>query len=145
MMTTRSAIPALDRVFDEALRTAHRARTPASAFPVYADVREKGDGYTFQIDVPGVTREGLEITLAGHVLSIRGERRFEGGENEKVTCGRPYGAFAVSFAVPDGIDGDTLTADLADGVLTVRIPKEPKAQPRKIAIGSAPDRRGLGS
>jgi len=145
MMTTRSAIPTLDRVFDEALRTAFRPTPTRATFPVYADVREKGDAYTFQLDVPGVKRENLEITLEAHTLTIRGERRFEGGENERVTCGRPYGEFAVSFAVPDGIEGDHLTADLADGVLTINLPKQPKAQPRKIPITVAPDRQSLGT
>ncbi len=144
MMTTWRAIPSLDRVFDEAFRSALRSGADAAAFPVAADISEKSEEYTFQLDVPGVKLEDLEITLENRVLAIRGVRRLERGENEKVTCGRPHGPFAVSYALPEGIEGDNLTADLADGVLTVRVPKQPKAQPRRIPIGSGADRKHLG-
>jgi HSP20 family protein len=90
----------------------------------------------FHCDVPGVKQEDLEVTLENHVLTIKGTRRFDGKESEQVMLGRGYGAFSRSFTLPDALDDDHLTANLADGVLTVRIPKEPKAQPRKIAIGS---------
>jgi HSP20 family protein len=135
MTTTWGAFPVLDRVFDEAVRSSVRGGD-RSAFPIAADLREKSDDYTFQLDVPGVKVEDLEITLTNRVLTIRGERRFEAGHDEKVTRGRPYGQFVVSYALPDSIEGDGLTADLAEGVLSVRVPKQPKAQPRKIPIGS---------
>ena len=144
MMTTWSAIPTLDRVFDAALRSPFRSGSAKATFPVAADIREKNDEYTFQLDVPGVKREDLEITLDNHVLAIQGVRRYERGENEKVTLGRPYGSFAVSYALPDGIEGASLTAELADGVLTVRVPKQPNAQPRRIPVGSGADRNRLG-
>jgi HSP20 family protein len=91
-----------------------------------------------------VKLDDLEITLENRVLAVRGVRRLERDENEKVTGGRPHGPFAVSCALPEGIEGDNLTADLADGVLTVRVPKQPKVQPRRIPIGSGADRKHLG-
>ena len=144
MMTAWTAIPNLDRVFDDALRAAFRNGGSRAAFPVAADIRERNDEYSFQLDVPGVKLDDLEITLENRVLAIRGVRRFERGENEKVTFGRPHGPFAVSYALPEGIEGDNLTADLADGVLTVRVPKQPKVQPRRIPIGSRTEGKHLG-
>ena len=140
MMTTRSAVPTLDRVFDEVVRSAFRGGADTEPFTVGADIRESESEYTFQFDVPGVKVEELEITLTNRVLAVRGARRFEAGENEKVSRGRPHGPFAVSYSLPDSIDGESLTADLADGVLTIRVPKHPKAQPRKIPIGRDADR-----
>ncbi len=145
MMTTMwNVVPALDRAFDEAVRSAFRGGPTTAAFPVAADIREKNDAYTVDLDVPGVKQGDLEITVTNRVLTIKGARRFEAGENEKVTWGRPYGEFAVSYGLPDGIEGDALTADLADGVLTIRVPKLPKAQPRKIPIGSGAEPKHLG-
>jgi HSP20 family protein len=143
-MMTWSSIPTLDRVLDEALRSALRSEGEGAAFPVAADIRERNDGYTFQLDVPGVNRDDLEITLDRRVLTIRGMRRFERGQDEKVTSSRPYGSFVASYALPEGIEGENLTAELADGVLTVRVPKEAKAQARKIPIGSGADPKHLG-
>jgi len=140
MMTTRSTVPTLDRVFDEIVRSAFSGGADPEPFTVGADIREDDSEYTFQFDVPGVKVDDLEITLANRVLAVRGARRFEAGRNEKVARGRPHGPFAVSYSLPDSIDDEKLTADLADGVLTVRVPKHPKAQPRKIPIGRDADR-----
>ena len=63
MMTTWSAIPTLDRVFDEVLRSTSKRGVDTGAFPIAADVHEKSDAYTFQFDVPGVKTEDIEITL----------------------------------------------------------------------------------
>jgi HSP20 family protein len=144
MMTTWGAIPTLDRVFDEAFRSALRTRGDRSTFPVAADISEKKEEYTFQLDVPGVKIDDVEITLENRVLAIKGVRRLERGQNEKVTWGRPHGRFAVSYVLPVGIEGENPTADLADGVLTVRVPKQPKVQPRRIPIGSGADPKHLG-
>jgi HSP20 family protein len=143
MMTTWTAIPTLDRVFDEVLRSALRGGASVTTFPVTVDLLENNDAYTFQIDVPGVKIEDIEVTLEKRVLAVRGERRFVGEENEKVTRGRPHGRFAISYALPDGVDGENLTADLADGVLTIRVPKPLKAQSRRIQVASGAERSQL--
>jgi HSP20 family protein len=140
MMTTRNAVPSLDRVFDEVVRAAFKGESDAVPFTMAVDIRENERGYTFQFDVPGVKADDLEITLANGVLAVRGVRHFASGENEKVARGRPHGPFAASYSLPDGIEGESLTADLADGVLTIQVPKQPKAQPRRIPIGRESDR-----
>ena len=63
---------------------------------------------------------------------------------EQVMLGRPYGSFKRAFTLPDGLDDASPAANLADGVLTIRIPKQPKAKPRKIAIGNEHDSKQLG-
>lgn len=82
-------------------------------------------------------QQDIEITLTNRVLTIKGTRSFEGKNTEQVMLGRSYGAFSRSYTLPEALDEANLTAELADGVLTVRIPKLPKAQPRKIQIGTA--------
>jgi HSP20 family protein len=57
--------------------------------------------------------------------------------------GRAYGSFSRSYTLPDALDDEKLAAQLADGVLTIRIPKLPKAQPRKIQIGGNADAKQL--
>lgn len=88
-------------------------------------------------DVPGVKQEDLNITLAGQVLTINGVRRFHTKQDEQVMLGRSYGSFSRAFTLPDSLDDANLTANLADGILTIRIPKHPKAKPRKIQIGNS--------
>jgi HSP20 family protein len=103
-----------------------------SAFPI--DVRANEDAIVFVADVPGIKQEDLEVTLDDGVLTIKGQRRYEGTGKEKVWLGRSYGAFQRSFTLPETVDPEKLTADLADGVLTVRVAQLPRAKPRRISI-----------
>lgn len=97
----------------------------------------------FVCDVPGVKRENLDVILENQILSIHGSRRFERTDDEQVMLGRAYGSFKRSFTLPDYLDDSKLDAHLADGVLTIRIPKQPKAKPRKVQITLGPDTRQL--
>ncbi|HEY8075558.1 MAG TPA: Hsp20/alpha crystallin family protein [Labilithrix sp.] len=123
-----------------AFGTATNSRT----FDPAIDVRASETEVVFLCDVPGVKQDDLEITLENHVLTIKGTRKFDSRQNEQVMLGRAYGAFSRAFTLPDALDEDNLAANLADGVLTIRIPKHPKAKPRKIAIGGGPDAKQLG-
>jgi HSP20 family protein len=74
------------------------------------------------------------VTVENHVLTLKGTRRFETKEDEQVMLGRAYGSFKRAFTLPYYVDDANLDAHLADGVLTIRIPKHAKAKPRKIQI-----------
>ncbi len=142
MMTAWTAFPMLDRLFDDvmngvagtALGTAEASRSYVPAI----DVRANTDEIVFVCDVPGLKKDDLEITLEADTLTIKGQRRYEGDENDRVWLGRAYGSFERSFTLPDVVDPEHMTADLADGVLTIRVPKKPEAKPRRIEIGRAP-------
>ena len=134
MLTTWDAVSTLDRMLDDVMGSTLGTATSRGTFDLSADVRADDDAVVFDCDVPGVKEEDLEITLEGHVLTIKGVRKYESCENEQVVLGRAYGAFQRSWTLPDALDEEKLTATLADGVLTVRIPKQPKAKPRRISI-----------
>jgi HSP20 family protein len=91
-----------------------------------------------------VKREDIEVTVENGVLSIRGQRQYQGNEKDRVLLGRAYGGVANRFTLPDYVDADRMTADLADGVLTITLPKQPKAKPRRIEIGSGNGHKQLG-
>jgi HSP20 family protein len=102
------------------------------------EVTETKDAYLFRADLPGVKEQDLEISLTGTRLSISGHR-----EQEKHDQGdtfyaseRSYGSFTRSFTLPEGVDGETVSAELKNGVLTLTVPKKPEVQPKKIPIGA---------
>jgi HSP20 family protein len=101
------------------------------------DVKETQDAYVINADLPGVKDEELNVSLNGNLLSISGTREEEHREEGEsyYAMERSHGSFARSFTMPDGVDAESVTADLKQGVLTVRIPKKPEAQPKRIAIG----------
>jgi HSP20 family protein len=136
MLTTWNAVSALD-MLDDVMGAAFGTATSNRTFNPAIDVRASDTEVVLVCDVPGVKQEDLEITLADHVLTIKGTRRFDSRDNEQVMLGREYGSFTRSYTLPDTLDDEKLAAQLADGVLTIQIPKLPKAQPRKIQIGGA--------
>lgn len=137
-MSTAFSFPMLDRLFDDVMTgvagTAFGASPPVRAFSPAFDVRANDEEIVVTADVPGIKQDDLEITLDDGVLTVKGERRYEGNGKDKVWLGRSYGSFSRSFTLPDTVDPDRLTADLADGVLTIRIAQQPKAKPRRITI-----------
>jgi HSP20 family protein len=140
MLTAWNAFPLLDRLFDDVMSGATLgAATTQSTFTPTIDVRLNQDEIVFVCDVPGVQREDLEITLEARVLCIKGQRRYRNDDRDRVLLGRSYGAFAKRFTLPDSADAAHMTADLTDGVLTIKVPKQPQAKPRRIEIGSGKD------
>ena len=137
MLATWNAVSTLDRMFDDVMGSAFGTATSNRTFNPAIDVRASDTEVALVCDVPGVKQEDLEITLANHVLTIKGTRRFDTHENEQEMLGRAYGTFSRSYTLPDALHDEKLAAQLADGVLTIRIPKLPKAQPRKIQVGNA--------
>jgi HSP20 family protein len=137
-MTTAFSFPMLDRLFDDVMTgvagTALGAASPVRSFSPAFDVRANDEEIVFTADVPGIKQDDLEITLDDGVLSVKGQRRYEGNGKDKVWLGRSYGSFTRSFTLPDTVDPDRLSADLADGVLTIRVAQQPKQKPRKITI-----------
>ena len=100
------------------------------------DVKETKDGYVFKADVPGVKENDLEITLTGNRLTIGGKRETETKEKTDTYYAfeRSYGTFTRSFTLPEGADTEHVKAELAQGILTVQLPKLPTAQTRKISL-----------
>jgi HSP20 family protein len=102
------------------------------------DIIENKDSYMFKVDVPGVKKEDLEISVNGNRVQISGKREAtEETRTETVyTYERQYGSFCRGFTLPDGADLDHARSELKDGVLTLVIPKLGGTQAKKIAIAS---------
>ncbi|HEU0087447.1 MAG TPA: Hsp20/alpha crystallin family protein [Pseudonocardiaceae bacterium] len=99
-----------------------------------ADVSETEDSYVVEVEVPGVRREDIAIEAVGNELTITGEFR----EKEKVgwlrSRTRRTGHFEHRTVLPRDVDPEKITAELAQGVLTVTVPKTEAAKPRRIEI-----------
>jgi HSP20 family protein len=100
------------------------------------DVVEESDAYLFSADLPGVPKEGVDITFEDNILTISGsrERREESANGQYRRIERRYGKFTRSFSLPSQVDTAKVEANFKDGVLTVRVPKAETAKARKIKI-----------
>lgn len=102
------------------------------------DIQEFDNRFRLFVDLPGVDPNEVEITLDNGVLTISGERLLPNSPNEgQVTTRRMergHGKFYRRFILPDTVDADNVEAANSFGVLEIRIPKQAKAQPRRIAV-----------
>ena len=87
-------------------------------------------------ELPGVDPQSIEAAVTGNTLTLKGERKPEPGaaEDSYQRQERRFGAFSRTLELPDRILGDKAEARYADGLLSVRIPRQPEAQPRRIAV-----------
>ena len=143
MLTAWDAVSTLDRMFDDVMGSTFGAATNSKTFNPSVDVRANESEVVFICDVPGVKQDDLEVTVDNQVLTLKGTRKFESKDDEQVMLGRAYGSFQRAFTLPDYLDDANLDAHLADGVLTIRIPKHAKAKPRKIPIGNGASAKRL--
>lgn len=108
------------------------------AFMPAFEIKETKDAYEFRADIPGVKESDIEITVTGNRLTISGTREAEAEDktDRYFATERVYGSFVRSFTLPEDVDPNTVRATLANGVLSVTVPKKPETQPRRIAVGS---------
>jgi HSP20 family protein len=111
----------------------------ARAFAPPADVIVSKEAVTVAMDVPGLNADSLEIELTGEILTVRGERPYpqlNRATTQWYGMERGYGKFQRILQVPKGLDPDTVTASIADGVLTIRVPLPEARKPRRIQISN---------
>jgi HSP20 family protein len=98
------------------------------------DIREEADEFVLIADMPGVTKEGLEVTLDANELTLVGHRSPATENREYLHRESRRPSYRRVFEIAPEIDAGRITAHIADGVLTVRLPKAEALKPRKIAI-----------
>ena len=104
------------------------------------DINEFDDKFQLFVDVPGVDPKDVEITLEAGVLTITGERfaQAEKADEDVVSrrAERGTGRFYRRFILPETVDADKVKATDRHGVLEILIPKQAKAQPRRIKVAA---------
>lgn len=99
------------------------------------DLHETVDQYVITAEVPGLTREDVQIHVKEGHLTLSGTRRERASTCEQYhRIERGHGTFTRTFHLPVPVDRERVTADLRDGILTVTCPKTPEAASRRIRI-----------
>lgn len=90
------------------------------------DIRDMGDAFQLEADLPGFRKEDISLSLNGETLTIRAERHSDFEDQDKkagyLRCERSYGSYTRSFDV-SGVDTSAIKASYNDGVLTLNLPK----------------------
>jgi HSP20 family molecular chaperone IbpA len=115
--------------------TGQEKTVPGRFFVPSTDAYETEDGLTLVMEMPGVVRENLDVSLEDGVLTIEGRLDFSKYEGlEPVYTEYNVGHYARSFSLSDKVDQDNIAAKIEDGVLTLALPKAQAARPRRIAV-----------
>ena len=127
----------MNRLFEDASqRRASEAKPSdevegADWYPA-ADVCENDGAYTVAVDLPGIDRATLDISVDDNRLTIRGERGGQDLTRHRGEC--PRGKFLRTFSVPVSVDQNDIRADYKDGVLQVHLPKRPERKAQRVEI-----------
>jgi HSP20 family protein len=130
-------VPSIRRMFDLApqFESSFSFNAPA------VDVTEDDKAYKIAAELPGLDDKDIDVSVTGDTLTLKGEKRQEKKEKDKnwYVSERTYGSFQRTFALPDGVDRDKITAEFAKGILNVTLPKSPEAQKqqKKIEVKAA--------
>ena len=115
-----------------------RSETPSVTMKT--DIKKENGNYLFEVELPGVKKENLELTLHEGYLTIEAkvtETKNEDTDSHYIRGERFYGSYARRFYVGEGITDDEINAVYEDGILTVTVPDaeaKPENQPKQITI-----------
>jgi HSP20 family protein len=99
-----------------------------------ATVLENGDGYTLQVEMPGVNKEGLEMWIENNELTIVGRRSLPTVQGTLIHRESRRDNFRRAFELDPSIDSAKIAAKMDNGVLTLTLPKAEQVKPRKITV-----------
>ena len=123
-----------DRLVDDAPRAARPQESGRTWRPA-VDLFESEEALSLVLDLPGVSRETLDVQLTGDELTVRGERKPVVPEQSVRAHGeRLFGQFQRTFKIGVPVQADAIDATYREGVLTVRVPKAQSVKPRKIEV-----------
>lgn len=126
----------IDRLFEAPLAELTRTSRLLSGWTPALDLHEDKDQFVLKVELPGMKREDIELSLHDGSLSISGERKSEEKfENAEVyRAERFVGRFQRTVALPAPVANDKVKAQYKDGVLTVTLPKTEEAKPKQIDV-----------
>lgn len=130
---------------NDVTRTADKtpAQTPETTnggriYRPLTDIVESAEGYTLMLEMPGVAAEDVDVTLDKRVLTVRGKVHAAKPEKLELAYGEyGEGDFERAFTLSDDFDPGKIGATVANGLLTVTLPRAAEAKPKKIAVATA--------
>ena len=119
------------------VRPLHGDHTLPSPAQIKIDVKESDKGYTVQAEVPGVSKDDIQVSLDGGMVTLRAEIKQQDSQSEGdmlLRSERYYGAVSRSFQLPQDIDQAQAKAKYDNGVLTLTLPKKSGGGAQRLAI-----------
>jgi len=126
----------LDRLFESPWTELARTSQLLSGWTPALDIHEDKDHFTVCVELPGMKREDIDVSLHDGAVSISGERQTEKkyDEADAYRTERFFGKFQRTVTLPAPVAADKVKAQYKDGLLTVTLPKTEAAKPKQIEV-----------
>lgn len=98
------------------------------------DIEEADKTYLFRVELPGVHKDDVHVTIDNNVLTVKGEKNIENEDTKRHRVERTYGSFVRSFALPQAVKTDNIKAKFVGGVLNLTIEKMADTKPKQIEV-----------
>jgi len=138
----------MDRLFGQFLRRGEgeEATWGQGLWAPPVDIYETDDAFMLKAELPGFTKDDVNIEVHENRLIIRGERKreTEAKEDQYHRVERAYGRFERAFWLPTTVDAEHIQASFKNGILEMRLPKSEKAKPKQIPITETEEASGNG-
>jgi HSP20 family protein len=127
-------------IFDEALNDNFFGNlfTTATAIRQYCpavDINETKDTFEIVVEVPGVVKEDLKVSIRQNILSVSGKRLVASPEGKRhIVAEIPHGEFSRKFKLPSSVNVDTVTTEHVNGILRITLPKQEQSKAKDIPI-----------
>ncbi len=136
LLRTTDPFRDFDRLASQLLGGAGTTNRPA-VMPM--DAWREGDRFVIEFDLPGVSRDSIDVDVERNVLTVRAERVAGNGDWQRLASERTHGQFSRQLVLGDNLDLGKIEAGYDNGVLRLVVPVAERAKPRKIEIaGAAP-------
>jgi HSP20 family protein len=120
----------LDRLTQQAFPQSRPSAMPMDAY-------RQGSTFVVRFDLPGVSRDAIDMTVEKNVLTVTAERTWSRGEQDEVIVAeRPHGRFSRQLFLGESLDSGRIEAAFDAGVLTLTIPVAEQAKPRKVELSN---------
>jgi HSP20 family protein len=137
LLRTTDPFRDFDRLAEQLLGTTNRP----TVMPM--DAWREGDAFQIEFDLPGVTRESIDLDVERNVLTVRAERVPRNGDWEMLASERPRGLFSRQLVLGDNLDLERIEASYDAGVLRLTVPVAERAKPRKIEVSGGEERAAI--
>jgi HSP20 family protein len=146
MRTRRFSLPAFDsltsiqrdveHLFGQFLNEAAGANAEGdtTGWRVPLAMWDDTDKVYFEIELPGIAKENIDLTIHNGTLRVSAERAHPQAERNYRVNDRSYGLFDRVLSLPEDVDAESIDAQLTDGVLRITLSRKPEAQPKKITL-----------
>jgi HSP20 family protein len=135
--TAKEVANTVEEKVEKGLEVAKETFANVASHLPFANLAKKGsDGFSIEIDLPGVKREDIELQVEDNILTVKAVRKMknEVKKDDYYLCESNFGLISRSFVLPEGIDREKINAKLEDGRLYITLEKEESRKAKSIAV-----------